>query len=59
MIVTTFNGQVAVKCYSARTVDLLTAILHNDGYGTKVKLVKAKPKRHPRHFIVMVFPPWH
>jgi hypothetical protein len=57
MTLTSYNGHVAVRCASTKEVARLTAILHADGFGTKVKIIKAKAKRFPRHFILMVYPP--
>jgi hypothetical protein len=58
MRLTTFNSKLAVRCHSIKAANRLSAILNNDGYGTKIRLVKAKRNVHPRHFLILVFPPW-
>lgn len=58
MRLTTFNNKLAIKCYSVRAANRIATILHNYGYGAKIKLIKAKRNVHPRHFIILVFPPW-
>ena len=59
MKLTTYNNILAIKCYSVKIANNIANILHNDGYGTKIKLIKAKRNIHPRHFLILVFPPWH
>lgn len=59
MRLTTFNNKLAIKCYSVKAATRIITILNNDGYGTKIKVIKAKRNVHPRHFLILVFPPWH
>lgn len=58
LTLTTFNNKLAVRCYSTNTALVIIKKLNSHGYGTKVKLVKAKRNVHSRHFIILVFPPW-
>lgn len=58
MKLTTFNNRLAIRCNSIKTANRVASILANDGFGAKIKLIKAKRNVHPRHFLILVFPPW-
>lgn len=56
MVLTTYNGQTAVRCYTVEDTLRLLAILQDRGYTGRIKIIKARKRSHPRHFIVRVFP---
>lgn len=55
MVLTKFNGLPAVKCMSLRDTERAVSVLVDSGYAIRIKIIKAKPNRHPRHFLVFPY----
>lgn len=55
MVLTSFNGHPAVKCQSVRDVNRVLDLLQERGFGARVKIIKAKPKRYARFFLVFPY----
>lgn len=55
MVLTTFNGHPALKCDSLRDASRVAALLVDNGYSVRIKIIKAKPRRHRRHFLVFPY----
>jgi hypothetical protein len=55
MVLASFNGHLAVKCYSLVEVHRVIDLLVERGYSVRVKIIKAKPRRYKRHFLVFPY----
>jgi hypothetical protein len=55
MTLTTFGGHPVVKCESLRDAALIARRLQEAGLSVRIKIIKAKPRRHNRHFLVFPF----
>ena len=55
MLLTRFNGHPAIRCQSLNEVNRVLRLLQDNGYAARVKIVKAKPKRHARFFLVFPY----
>ena len=57
MVLTSFNGHPAVKCQSVRAAEQVVDLLLDYGYAVRVKIIKEKPRRYRRHFLVFAYRP--
>ncbi len=55
MVLTSFNGHPAVRCQSAKAAEQVAERLIDAGYAVRVKIIKAKPKRYRRFFLVFPY----
>lgn len=55
MVLAAFNGHPVIICCSLRDVEGITRLLVDKGYSVRIKIIKAKPRRHKRHFLVFPY----